>query len=103
MLVLGVIGFLVASIAALPCWSYSQRWGYVPSTISGVLLFFAALVAVGGKPAQSEIAQKPAKASVAEAPVPVRAKPSAFVLDTSRQPIPLLRASAVSTAEASSQ
>ena len=39
----------IVSVAAFPCWSYSARWGHVPSTIAGALLLCVALVAVGGK------------------------------------------------------
>ena len=45
MLVLGITILLVmVSIVAFPCWSYSARWGYVPSTVAGALLFCVVLV-----------------------------------------------------------
>ncbi|MBV8393783.1 MAG: DUF3309 domain-containing protein [Alphaproteobacteria bacterium] len=90
-LALGVVLLLAASIASLPFWSYSRDWGFVPSATATILLFFAALLAVGGKPAQSETVQ------TAEAPAP--AKPSGYILDSSRQPIPLQRASAVTAVQ----
>src|SRR5947208_3071363 len=49
-LVLGVaIVLAVVSVAAFPCWSYSARWGYLPSTIAGTLLFCVAMIVVGAK------------------------------------------------------
>lgn len=37
------------SVASFPCWSYSARWGHLPSAIAGALLVFVAMVAVGAK------------------------------------------------------
>lgn len=37
------------SVAAFPCWSYSARWGHVPSTIAGIMLLCVAFAVVGGK------------------------------------------------------
>ena len=48
-LVLSIVG-----IAALPCWCYSARWGYAPSAVLGICLFFVAVLIVGGKVASSE-------------------------------------------------
>jgi len=39
----------VVSVAAFPCWSYSARWGHLPSIVAGTLLFCVALIAVGAK------------------------------------------------------
>jgi hypothetical protein len=39
----------VVSVAAFPCWPYSERWGYRPSIAAGVLLVFVALLAAGGR------------------------------------------------------
>lgn len=39
------------SVATFPCWSYSARWGHLPSAIAGALLICVALVAVGGRSA----------------------------------------------------
>jgi hypothetical protein len=56
-------------VAAFPCWSYSARWGYVPSAIAGVLLLCAAVIAVGGRSGQKaaeadvEVASAPPVAS----------------------------------------
>ena len=44
----------IAGIAAFPCWRYSARWGFAPSTIAGALLFFVSLLIVGGKVASTE-------------------------------------------------
>ena len=84
MLVLGLALLLATlSVAAFPCWSYSQRWGYVPTGITAILLFFVALVAVGGKPASStpsetRIATPPATVSSAAAPTATPAEQTAF-------------------------
>jgi hypothetical protein len=93
-LVLGLALLLATlSVAAFPCWSYSRRWGFVPTGTAAILLFFVALVAVGGKQASSapsgtRIADAPSAAASAAAPAP---KPAGYVLDSSRQPIPLRR------------
>lgn len=39
------------SVATFPCWSYSARWGHVPSAIAGTLLFCVAILVIGGKSA----------------------------------------------------
>ena len=49
-LVLAIVLALV-SLLAFPCWSYSARWGYLPSAVVGALLFGVALVAIGGRSA----------------------------------------------------
>ncbi|HTE37776.1 MAG TPA: DUF3309 family protein [Reyranella sp.] len=50
MLVLFVAILLaLISVATFPCWSYSARWGHVPSTIAGGLLLCVAMVVVGSK------------------------------------------------------
>ena len=40
----------LVAIASFPCWPYSRRFGYGPSTSAGVLLVLAALLAVSHKP-----------------------------------------------------
>ena len=45
------ISLALISVATFPCWSYSARWGHVPSAIAGALLFCVAMVVVGGKSA----------------------------------------------------
>ena len=89
MLVLGLALLLATlSVAAFPCWSYSQRWGYVPTGTTAILLFFVALIAVGGKQASSA----PAETRIATAPPAASApKPAGYIIDSSRQPIPLRR------------
>ena len=50
MLLLGLALVLAAlGVAVFPCWHHSARWGYVPSATIGILLFFVALLAAGGK------------------------------------------------------
>ena len=39
----------LVAIASFPCWPYSRRFGYGPSTSAGVLLVFVALLAVSHK------------------------------------------------------
>ena len=39
----------LTSIAAFPCWRYSADWGYLPSAVSGSLLFGVMLMAVTDK------------------------------------------------------
>ncbi len=66
MLVLfGAILLALISVATFPCWSYSARWGHVPSTIAGALLFCVAMVVVGGRsaPKAAEPGQEVASAS----------------------------------------
>jgi Protein of unknown function (DUF3309) len=47
--VLGVmVAFLVATVVALPEWSYSAGWGYFPAGACGIVaLLTAALIVVG--------------------------------------------------------
>ena len=55
MLLTAVAFFLsIFGIAAFPCWRYSDRWGYAPSTVAGMMLFLVSLMIVGGKIATSE-------------------------------------------------
>ena len=50
MLILGSALLLaLVAIASFPCWPYSRRFGYGPSTSAGVLLVFVALLAVNHK------------------------------------------------------
>jgi hypothetical protein len=42
-----------AAVAVFPRWTYSQRWGYVPSTIVAILLVPVAAFAASGRPASS--------------------------------------------------
>lgn len=58
----------VVGIASFPCWPYSERWGYRPSIVSGVLLVVVALVAAGGRepravPTDRNVAALPASGS----------------------------------------
>jgi len=39
----------LVAIASFPCWPFSQRFGYGPSTSAGVLLVLVALLAVSHK------------------------------------------------------
>jgi hypothetical protein len=88
-LVLGLALLLATlSVAAFPCWSYSRRWGYVPTGTTAILLFFVALVAVGGKQASS--ASSDTRIAAAP-PSPPASKPTGYILDSSRRPIPLRR------------
>jgi hypothetical protein len=49
-LILGSALLLVLiAIASFPCWPYSRRFGYGPSTSAGVLLVVVALMAVNHK------------------------------------------------------
>jgi hypothetical protein len=43
------------SVATFPCWSYSARWGHVPSIVAGALLLCVAMVVVGGKSAPKAV------------------------------------------------
>ena len=47
------LALATASVAVFPRWSYSQRWGYAPSTIVAILLVTVAAVAASGRPASS--------------------------------------------------
>ena len=48
MLILGSALVLAAiAIASFPCWPYSRRFGYGPSTSAAVLLVIVALLAIG--------------------------------------------------------
>jgi hypothetical protein len=88
----------VAAVASFPCWSYSRRWGYVPCATTAIVLFFVALIAVGGKPAASETVSA---ARVPTAPVTAVLQPHPYIIDSSREPIPLKRSlEPVSTAAA---
>ncbi len=50
MLILGsALVLALVAIASFPCWPYSQRFGYGPSTSAGVLLVLVALLAVSHK------------------------------------------------------
>ena len=50
MLLLGLALELAAlGVAVFPRWRHSARWGYGPSVTIGILLFFVALLAAGGK------------------------------------------------------
>ena len=50
MLILGSALILaLVAIASFPCWPYSRRFGYAPSTSAGVLLLLVALLAVSHK------------------------------------------------------
>ena len=50
MLILGSALFLaLIAIASFPCWPYSRRFGYGPSTSAGVLLVVVALMAINHK------------------------------------------------------
>ena len=50
MLILGSALLLtIVAIASFPCWPYSRRFGYGPSTSAGVLLVLVALLAVSHK------------------------------------------------------
>jgi hypothetical protein len=40
----------LVAIASFPCWPYSRRLGYGPSTSAGVLLVLVALLAISHKP-----------------------------------------------------
>ncbi|MBN9487284.1 MAG: DUF3309 domain-containing protein [Alphaproteobacteria bacterium] len=42
-----------AAVALFPRWTYSQRWGYAPSTIVAILLVTVAAAAASGRPASS--------------------------------------------------
>jgi hypothetical protein len=54
-LVLGItIMLAVISVAAFPCWAYSARWGFTPSTIAGALLLCVA-VGVSSKHASKAV------------------------------------------------
>jgi hypothetical protein len=83
------------SVAAFPCWSYSRRWGYVPTATTAILLFFVALITVGGKQASSVPAQT---RIIAPPPATAAPKPSGYILDSSRQPSALRRNVEISVA-----
>jgi hypothetical protein len=59
------ISLALISVATFPCWPYSSRWGHLPSMIAGALLFFVAMVVVGGKlaPKAAELDREVASAS----------------------------------------
>jgi hypothetical protein len=49
-----VISFLfllliVLVMALLPAWSYSRRWGYLPSAVVAVLMSLLIIMAVSGR------------------------------------------------------
>lgn len=41
-----IIGLAVAIIITLPAWPYSRRWGYYPSSLFGLLLTIALMMAL---------------------------------------------------------
>ena len=50
MLILGSALLLaLVAIASFPCWPYSRRFGYGPSTSAGALLVLVALLAISHK------------------------------------------------------
>ncbi len=70
MLLTGLALFLsIIGIAAFPCWRYSSRWGFAPSAVSGMALFFVAVLIVGGKVATSEALAARLTAPVVQPPV----------------------------------
>lgn len=89
MLTLGLAVFLaMLSVASFPCWSYSKRWGYVPCTTTAIILFFVAMIAVGGKPAAGETrvaTVPPSSPAIPASPAP--APTHGYIIDSSRQPI----------------
>ncbi len=78
------------SVASFPCWRHSRRWGYLPSTTAGVLLFFVALVTVGGKPMTGG-ATPPRVAAAQPADQQAPQQYHAKIVDPSRAPLPLVR------------
>jgi hypothetical protein len=96
--ILGLALFLaVVSVASFPCWSYSKRWGYVPCAAAGILLFFVAMIAAGGKSAAGdEVGTRIAPAPPAAAAVVPSPR---YILDASKAPIPLLRRPAETPAQ----
>ena len=43
-----MMALLIVSLAALPAWPYSLKWGYYPTTVCGLVVFvMAALVLIG--------------------------------------------------------
>lgn len=44
-----LVALLLATLGALPTWSYSSRWGYAPSGILAVLLVVVLLLFLLGR------------------------------------------------------
>lgn len=44
-----IIVLVILTVVALPTWSYSAQWGYLPGGIAGTLLLIAALLALAGQ------------------------------------------------------
>lgn len=44
-----LVALLLATLGALPTWSYSARWGYAPSGILAVLLVVVLLLFLLGR------------------------------------------------------
>ena len=43
-----MMALLIVSLAALPAWPYSLKWGYYPTSVCGLVVFvMAALVLIG--------------------------------------------------------
>lgn len=57
------IALAVLSVVIFPCWTYSTRWGFTPSTLAGVLLLGAAVVVVSSKHASKAAEPTTAMAS----------------------------------------
>jgi len=44
-----MMALLVVSLAALPAWPYSQKWGYYPTSVCGVAVFIVAALVFFGR------------------------------------------------------
>ena len=44
-----IVAFILMLVAALPSWSHSRQWGYVPGGILGLGLVVVIILAVAGR------------------------------------------------------
>jgi hypothetical protein len=44
-----MMALLIVSLAALPAWPYSQKWGYYPTSVCGVAVFIVAALVFFGR------------------------------------------------------
>ena len=44
-----MLALLIVSLAALPAWPYSHKWGYYPTSVCGVAVFIIAALVLFGR------------------------------------------------------
>ena len=46
---IAMMTLLIVSLAALPAWPYSYKWGYYPTSVCGVAVFIIAALVLFGR------------------------------------------------------